>query len=83
MQRQTLEHEKKKAEENLARKRHQEDLLMQMSEKDRLKRREVQEKMYEERAAKLAEIDYQKKIQQTKSMNQTKLSDMMSQRPFA
>jgi len=54
-----------------------------MSEKDRLKRREVQEKMYEERAAKLAEIDYQKKVQQTKSMNQTKLSEMTSQRPFA
>jgi hypothetical protein len=38
------------------------DILKQMNEKDRIQRTFLQEKMYEERAAKLAELDYQRKI---------------------
>jgi len=38
------------------------DILKQMNEKDRVQRTFLQEKMYEERAAKLAELDYQRKI---------------------
>jgi len=38
------------------------DILRQMDEKDRVQRQYLQEKMYEERAAKLAELEYQRKI---------------------
>lgn len=49
---------------------------MQMNERDRAKRREVQEKMYEERAAKLAEIQYVRKIEAQKIDNTKTLSDL-------
>ena len=42
----------------LQRKTHQTDILRQVGERDRATRRDLQDKMYEERAAKLAEIDY-------------------------
>jgi hypothetical protein len=42
---------------------------MQINDKDRQKRRELQEKMYEERAAKLAEINYIRKIDAQKNEN--------------
>jgi hypothetical protein len=45
------------------------DVLRQVNEKDREKRRVLQEKMYEERAAKLAEINYVKKIDSQKETN--------------
>jgi hypothetical protein len=35
---------------------------MQINERDRNNRRQIQEKMYEERAAKIAEMQYVKKI---------------------
>lgn len=38
------------------RKNYQGDILKQVNERDREQRRTIQEKMYEERAAKLAEI---------------------------
>lgn len=50
------------------------DLLKQMSEKDRVQRQYLQEKMYEERAAKIAELEYQRKINQDKQQNATMLS---------
>ena len=37
-------------------------------------RRDLQDKMYEERAAKLAEIEYQRRINNEKQANQTLLS---------
>ena len=46
----------------LEKKKHQTDVLRQIGERDRTQRRDLQEKMYEERAAKLAEIQYVKKI---------------------
>jgi hypothetical protein len=42
------------------------DILKQMNEKDRIQRTFLQEKMYEERAAKLAELEYQRKINHDK-----------------
>jgi hypothetical protein len=49
-----------------------------MNEKDRIQRTFLQEKMYEERAAKLAELDYQRKISTDKQQNATMLSQWKS-----
>lgn len=54
------------------------DILKQMNEKDRIQRTFLQEKMYEERAAKLAELDYQRKISNDKQQNATMLSQWKS-----
>ena len=51
------------------RKTHQTDILRQVGERDRTMRRELQDKMYEERAAKLAEINYQRRIHDEKTNN--------------
>lgn len=59
---QNAEFEARAAKEAAVRKNHQMDILKQMNEKDRIQRTFLQEKMYEERAAKLAELDYQRKI---------------------
>ena len=61
--RQTQEHENKKVTDMFNKKQHQTDVLRQAAEKDRTNRRDLQDKMYEERAAKLAEIEYVRKIQ--------------------
>ena len=58
----------------LQKQRHQGDILMQVADKDRQKRRDLQEKMYEERAAKLAEMQYVKKIDTQKQENTQILS---------
>ena len=50
------------------------DILKQMNEKDRVQRQYLQEKMYEERAAKLAELEYQRKIDADKAANAAMLT---------
>ena len=55
---QNAEFEARAAREAANRKTHQMDILKQMNEKDRIQRTYLQEKMYEERAAKLAELEY-------------------------
>lgn len=62
LERQNREYEEKLKQQQLYRQKHQNDVLMQVNERDRQKRRELQEKMYEERAAKLAEIQYVRRI---------------------
>lgn len=57
----------------MARKAHQTDILKQVSERERGMRRDLQEKMYEERAAKLAELDYTRRIQAEKQSNKEML----------
>ncbi len=57
----------------MARKAHQTDILKQVSERDRAMRRDLQEKMYEERAAKLAELEYTRRIQAEKQSNKEML----------
>lgn len=79
IERQNREHEERMMKDALYRKKHQGDILMQVNERDRTKRRELQEKMYEERAAKLAEIQYVKKIDTQKIDNHTVLTQMRSQ----
>ena len=44
------------------RKTHQTDILKQINEKEKAMRKDLQEKMYEERAAKLAELEYTRRI---------------------
>lgn len=71
---QNEEFDTRAAKEAMNRKSHQMDLLRQMSEKDRVQRQYLQEKMYEERAAKIAELEYQRKINHDKQQNATMLS---------
>ncbi len=62
IERQQKELEEKKLKDALYKKSHQNDILRQVNERDRTQRREIQEKMFEERAAKLAELNYVRKI---------------------
>jgi len=64
---QNAEFQARKAREAAVRKNHQMDILRQMNDKDRLQRMFLQEKMYEDRAAKLAELEYQRRIDMDKT----------------
>jgi len=63
-------------QQQLYKQKHQGDILMQVNERDRQKRRELQEKMYEERAAKLAELNYVRRIDGQKQENTQILSTL-------
>lgn len=63
------EDEERKAREALLKKNNQTDILRQINERDREQRRVIQEKMYEERAAKLAELEYSRRIADQKAVN--------------
>lgn len=69
IERQNREHEEKMLKDAVYRKNHQGDVLKQIGERDRATRRDLQEKMFEERAAKLAELQYTRKIQDQKTNN--------------
>jgi len=56
------------------RKAHQTDTLRQVGERDRTMRRDLQDKMFEERAAKMAELEYQRRIKAEQQNNNTLLS---------
>ena len=55
------------------RKNHQNQLRYQIQEKDRLRKREMQDKLYEERAAQLWEQDYQNKIDEQRALHLKRL----------
>ena len=63
------EDEEKRAREAVLKKNNQTDILRQINERDREQRRVIQEKMYEERAAKLAELEYSRRIAEQKAVN--------------
>lgn len=69
VERQEREYREKAERDAAYKKKHQGDILMQINERDRNKRRELQDKMYEERAAKLAEVQYVRKIGTQKDEN--------------
>lgn len=71
IQRMQAEAEEKKSRDTIQKKNHQTDILKQINERDREQRRVIQEKMYEERAAKLAELEYSRRIQDQKNTNAT------------
>lgn len=76
IERQQREHEEKMMRDAAYRKKYQGDVLRQIGERDRGYRREIQEKMYEERAAKLAEIQYVRKIDDQKQTNNAILNQI-------
>jgi hypothetical protein len=45
-----------------------------MTEKERLKQKELQDKLYDERAAKLWEMDYQRKINEQREIHFRKVN---------
>lgn len=63
------EMEDKKNRDTIIKKNNQADILKQINERDREQRRVIQEKMFEERAAKLAELEYTRRIQDQKQTN--------------
>lgn len=62
-----------KREEHIRRKGHQDDLKYQMQEKQNFINKELQDKAYDERCAKLWEIEYQKKIDEQKEMHKQRV----------
>ena len=56
------------------RKNHQQQLRYQIQEKERLRKREMQDILYEERAAQLWEQDYQNKINEQRALHFKRLS---------
>lgn len=65
-----------KKEDAKRRKDHQSDLIYQIAEKENQKRRELQDKLIEERAAKLWEMEYQKKINEQREIHLKKLEEI-------
>jgi len=55
---------------------------MQIGEKERLRKKEYQETMFEQRAMKLAEISYKKKIDDERTQNEKILSTLRQERPY-
>ncbi len=68
-----LECERIKEEEISRRKKHQDDLKYQIEEKEKSRHKEIQEKIYEERAAKLWEMEYQKKIDEQRELHKRRV----------
>lgn len=65
-----------KIAEAIQRKAHQDDLKYQMREKELFREKEKQDQIYEERAAKLWEIEYLKKINAQKEIHMKRLSEI-------
>ena len=63
-------------QEALRRKTHQGELKYQINEKDNMRRKEQQDKLYEERAAQLWEMEYQKKIDEQKALHLKRLAEI-------
>jgi hypothetical protein len=69
--------EKIKQEEAIRRKSHQDDLKYQMSEKERQRLKEMQDKAYDERAAQLWEREYQKKINEQRELHMKRVINIL------
>jgi len=65
-----------KIEDAYKRKAHQDDLIYQMKEKQLQREKENQDKIYEERAAKLWEKEYQKKIDEQRQLHLQRLAEI-------
>ena len=74
VERQNKAHQERSLKEAYDRKTHQTDVLRQVGERDRTMRRDLQDRMYEERAAKLAEIEYQRRINVEQNNNTAMLN---------
>ena len=78
VEKQNKAYEEQMIKTSMMKKMHQTDVLRQVGERDRTMRRELQEVMYEERAAKLAELEYQRRIQTEKDNNTQMLNTWKS-----
>lgn len=74
--REEAEEAEKKALERLRKVKNQDDIINQMKFKERERRREEQEKMYERRAALLAEMEYRRKIEAEKERAQREIENL-------
>jgi len=81
--REQAEQEEKLALERLKKKQNQEDILEQVKSKEKEKKRTEQEKMYEKRAALLAEVEYKKKIEAEKERAQKEVEILKSTKGMA
>ena len=64
------------------RKNHQQQLRYQIQEKERLRKREMQDILYEERAAQLWEQDYQNKINEQRALHLKRLQAIREKNAF-
>ena len=64
------------------RKMHQNQLRYQIQEKEQLRKREMQDVLYEERAAQLWEQDYQNKINEQKALHYQRLKQIREKNAF-
>ena len=64
------------------RKNHQNQLRYQIQEKERLRKREMQDTLYEERAAQLWEQDYQNKINEQRALHFQRLKSIREKNAF-
>lgn len=71
-----------KREDARRRKEHQSELIYQISEKENQKLKELQDKRYEERAAQLWEMEYQKKINQQREIHLKKLAEIKNRNNY-
>lgn len=71
-----------KREDAQRRKEHQSELIYQISEKENQKLKELQDKRYEERAAQLWEMEYQKKINQQREIHLKKLAEIKNRNNY-
>jgi hypothetical protein len=79
---QNRQHEEKVLHQKLNKNQHQHDVLKQVGEKERGRKKEYQETMFEQRAMKLAELDYTRKIASENERNNEMLETLRSQRPY-
>ena len=63
-------------EEFERKKKHQDDLKYQIEKKEKQRQKEMQDKIYEERASKLWEMEYQKKILGQKELHQKRVHNL-------
>jgi hypothetical protein len=82
LEQQNMDHESKVITMKMNKGKHQTDVLKQVGEKERGKRKEYQETMFEQRAMKLAELDYTRKIGSEQERNKELLNTLRSQRPY-
>ncbi len=66
--------EKAKLEKFNRKKNHQNDLLYQITEKDKLKNKEIHDRALEERTAKMLELEYLRKIEDYKQLQLKKVN---------
>jgi hypothetical protein len=75
--------EKINKEEAEKRKNHQNQLRYQIKEKEQLRKREMQDVLYEERAAQLWEQDYQNKINEQKALHLQRLKEIREKNAYS